>query len=491
MDLDFLKSQSGRTILVLLFILQFSCLEGRLNNNPQEFGSKPYVILQIIRCMLGQESGFCPTKISGFSPASGEEGDSVIITGTNFDPLPQNNIVQFNGVNGIVTAAQSTQLTVTIPGNAKSGKISVTRSGKAFSTDSFSVYRTFLYVANGISGDDSITGFSVNSFTGVLTSVGKFSTGAGSGPYDVVIHPNGKFLFVSNTGGPGIQGQGNTVSVFSINSSTGALTLKSSAITGTAGSGYMNPVGLAIDPAGQFLYASNNWTGVGPGGTTGAGFSIDANTGSLSPSPGTSFTTGAGPYWMAAHPTGNYLYVSNYNAGSVGMYIIGTTGILTPPGGTSFAAGTNIYSVAIDPKGQYLYAINQAAAGSIGLFTIGSSGVLSPNGANLNTGTTNTSGGVVDSKGKLLFVTNYGNASVSSYSIGTTGGLTFADTKPVGTQPVGAVVHPTKNFVYIGNNLSGTVSAFTFDTTTGIMTSVDTFTAGTNPTGMRVAKVFQ
>ena len=54
-------------------------------------------------------------KITSFSPTSAEVGDTVTITGSNFDATAANNIVYFGGVEGIVEASSSSQLIVTVP----------------------------------------------------------------------------------------------------------------------------------------------------------------------------------------------------------------------------------------------------------------------------------------------------------------------------------------------------------------------------------------
>lgn len=70
------------------------------------------------------------TTVTGFSPESGAYGTEVTITGTNFSTEPSENVVKFNGVGAAVSAATSTQLTVTVPAGATSGKISVTIDGR-------------------------------------------------------------------------------------------------------------------------------------------------------------------------------------------------------------------------------------------------------------------------------------------------------------------------------------------------------------------------
>ena len=56
--------------------------------------------------------------ITSVAPIAGPIGTSVSISGTNFNPVPANNIVFFGGVRANVTAATTTSLTVTIPTGA-------------------------------------------------------------------------------------------------------------------------------------------------------------------------------------------------------------------------------------------------------------------------------------------------------------------------------------------------------------------------------------
>ncbi len=67
--------------------------------------------------------------ISSISPMSGPINTAVIITGTNFDPNPLNDIVFFGAVRvppGGITAATTTSLTVAVPTGASYGPITVT-----------------------------------------------------------------------------------------------------------------------------------------------------------------------------------------------------------------------------------------------------------------------------------------------------------------------------------------------------------------------------
>jgi endonuclease G len=78
-----------------------------------------------------------PPFITGFSPANGVAGTSVVISGTNFSSASS---VTFNGASATFSVDSAMQITATVPGPATSGRLSVTTpSGTAISSNSFTV----------------------------------------------------------------------------------------------------------------------------------------------------------------------------------------------------------------------------------------------------------------------------------------------------------------------------------------------------------------
>ncbi|HQQ96158.1 MAG TPA: FG-GAP-like repeat-containing protein [Cyclobacteriaceae bacterium] len=82
-------------------------------------------------CNTATSSGTFTTAIgiSGFSPASGPVGTTVLIDGGGFSTTPSNNVVFFGATQATVTNATSNQLTVTVPYGATYKPISVTVGG--------------------------------------------------------------------------------------------------------------------------------------------------------------------------------------------------------------------------------------------------------------------------------------------------------------------------------------------------------------------------
>jgi YD repeat-containing protein len=110
----------------------------------------------------------------------------------------------------------------------------------------------FVYAASGSVNNPtgSISGFSIDRATGALTPIpGSPFTTAGA-PLAILIHASGKYLFATNYH----QNVAATLSVFGIDPTTGVL----AEITGSPFPVAYNPIGLAADPAGKFLYVVNH-----------------------------------------------------------------------------------------------------------------------------------------------------------------------------------------------------------------------------------------
>lgn len=84
-----------------------------------------------------------PPTITSFNPVSGATGTTVIISGANFSTVISENVVRFNGVVALVSAASANSLTVTVPASATTGRLSVdVRNLSVVSTNDFVVFQT-------------------------------------------------------------------------------------------------------------------------------------------------------------------------------------------------------------------------------------------------------------------------------------------------------------------------------------------------------------
>ena len=84
-------------------------------------------------------SSGAPT-ITSFTPSVGPIGTTVTVTGTNFETVPTQNRLTFNGGRAVVGSATATSLGTTVPGTGTSGRLTVvTPGGTAQSAQDFFV----------------------------------------------------------------------------------------------------------------------------------------------------------------------------------------------------------------------------------------------------------------------------------------------------------------------------------------------------------------
>ncbi len=90
--------------------------------------------------------------IVDFTPKQGPVGTTVTIAGIGFSATPAQNTVRFNGTLATVSAATTTQLTVTVPAGATTGTLSVTAPGGSSTSAT-------LFTVAGTNGTPTISGF--------------------------------------------------------------------------------------------------------------------------------------------------------------------------------------------------------------------------------------------------------------------------------------------------------------------------------------------
>lgn len=214
----------------------------------------------------------------------------------------------------------------------------------------------FVYVAS--QSLNSVAAFTISS-SGVLTAVpgSPFATGGttttGSFGCCVVVDPAGKFVYVADIA---------NVYAFSINASSGALTLVA---TVPAPSGN----GLAVDPGGAFLYAVGSANSIQT-------YRIDPTTGALTLAVASPTATHAGSFTIALDPAGHFAYTVEDGQTLVAYSL--QNGVFTSLGDLSSGALGSV-QLAIDPSGSFIYAPQTGTDNDISGFQISpSSGFLTP-----------------------------------------------------------------------------------------------------------------
>ena len=329
-------------------------------------------------------------------------------------------------------------------------------------------------------GDSSVSSFSIDLTTGILTANGS-SVPTGSVPSAMIVAPSGTEMFIANSGT-------NNISAYTVKSD-GTLT----AASGSTATG-MTPLSMAMDSAGHFLFVANQGLQVDPTSGTVSVFAVQGTT--LTEVPGSPFRvavtgapSGSGPAGVAVTPDGKYLYVSNQFDGTLSSFSVDASGLLTA--GPVVSVGTAPSAVTITPNGGVVYVAN---ASTVSAFTICNQVVTSCGDPNSPDGTLTAVAGspfsagiapvamVAAPSGKFLFVVNRMSNQISEFKIATGTGVLTPNTQATistGANPVGvtlrvgtetiAATGGLRDFLYVPNLGGSSISVYSFDTTVGTL----------------------
>lgn len=185
---------------------------------------------------------------------------------TTFDPPGQRLLVCDKGIDKVMIYRLDAEAGKLVPADPPHGEL---HSGAAPRHLAFHPSGRFAYV-NG-EADMTVTAFNYDPDAGALSELHHLSTlpegttGERLSTAQILVHPSGTFVYVSNRGH-------NSIAIFAIDQDTGRLTA-----AGHASTQGETPRNFAIDPSGTFLYAANQ------NSNTIVQFRIDQETGQLQP----------------------------------------------------------------------------------------------------------------------------------------------------------------------------------------------------------------
>src|SRR2546425_3429650 len=201
--------------------------------------------------------------------------------------------------------------------------------------------------------------FAIDPSTGALSLVpgSPFTIGQFNG-FIVTSSPNGNFVYVLYEVPPLLAFD--TITVFAVDTTTGALTL----VPGSTVPASKESAPIVMDPDNKFAYVASWGFGslafdggdIGPGNVVGAirTYAVDPTIGVLTLVPGSRIFT-ARPFDMKIDRTGRFLYVPK--GAGVGAFATNpATGLLTEISGSPFPAGSrDALSISLDPTGKFAY----------------------------------------------------------------------------------------------------------------------------------------
>jgi len=271
----------------------------------------------------------------------------------------------------------------------------------------------FLYVTESEGQGGSVYAYAVNTATGDLTPVAgsPFDTGVLQPAQGMAVDPTGKFLYI-------MEPNTNQVAAFTI-AANGAL-------TAVAGSPFdtkdTRPVAAAVDASGSYLYVSNQMSSDG----SVSAFSINSTTGALTPIAGSPFATLANgePARLSTDPEAKFLYVPMSSGASVVGFDIGSTGTLSPIAGSPFTVGGQPNSTIVSPSGKFLFTAD-FMGNDVSILSIdASTGALTPVAGSPVPVSNNPYEVAINPSGTLLFVGCTTAVSIDAFTISSTGTLT-------------------------------------------------------------------
>jgi 6-phosphogluconolactonase len=220
----------------------------------------------------------------------------------------------------------------------------------------------------------------------------------------------------------------------------------------------VNPSFLALRPGGKFLYACSEMQSEGKRIGAVAAFAIDSATGdlkALNKQP----SGGGGPCHVSVDPSGSCVLVANYGGGSVSAMPITADGSLGTPGSVVQHTGSSVNKQ------------RQSA----------------PHAHSINP----------DPAGRFAFAADLGLDKLLVYKLGVADGRLTANDPPFASVDPGAgprhfAFHPSGKFAYVINEISLTVTAFTYDSAKGVLApvqTIDTLPPGAKRDGASTAEV--
>jgi 6-phosphogluconolactonase (cycloisomerase 2 family) len=150
--------------------------------------------------------------------------------------------------------------------------------------------------------------------------------------------------------------------------------------------------------------------------------------------------------------------------------------------------GNGPRAITVDPAGSFVYVTN-SADNTVSVLNINTgTGALTLLGT-FATGTTPTSVVALDT---YLYVGNQGSTNISAFTVTpVTGVLTEITSSPfsVGIAPLFEVLDPDNLFLYVGSQSANSITALSIDTSTGALAETSQSAAtGVSPSSMGVTK---
>jgi 6-phosphogluconolactonase len=334
------------------------------------------------------------------------------------------------------------------------------------------------YVGTYTPNGQGIHLFSLDASTGKLTQV-KVAAMVPS-PSWIAIHSNGRYLYavneISNFNGT----TSGSVSAFSINRTTGDLTLLN--VVSSQGAG---PAHLSVDPLGQYVFVANYGGGsiavlpIQMNGSLGNATDVHVDVDSVGPTHATNAPPGSfaisghdkpHAHMIQADPAGKFVLHTDLGQDRIYSWLLNrTTGTLSPNATKAFTSvppGDGPRHFAFHPNGRWFYSLQEEASTLLFYSYDTASGVLIQQ-QMISTlpaafvGTNFTSEVRVSQDGKFVYAANRLHDTIAVLSVDRSGKLSqVGETSTEGDYPRSFTIDPTGRYLFSCNQRSDAITTF-------------------------------
>jgi 6-phosphogluconolactonase len=231
-------------------------------------------------------------------------------------------------------------------------------------------------------------------------------------------------------------------------------------------------------------------------------YKVDSQGGPLITLAGSPFSSGgANPVADVTSPNGKNLYVVNHDSNTVVEFAVNTNGNITQQQSCT-TPGSSPTQLAINKAGTYLYVVEtnrpgeNTGDGALVVYPIDANGQLGAtgslctpiaNGANpfFPVGNNPVAVNVLANNG-YVYAVNENDATISAFSVGSSGALTSIGTFPVGVAPNAAASDPTNKFLYITDSAANQLIGFLIQANGTLIAMQTPFKTDILPTSVQV-----
>jgi 6-phosphogluconolactonase (cycloisomerase 2 family) len=339
--------------------------------------------------------------------------------------------------------------------------------------------------------------FEVNRSSGSLTPKGVYEMG--TSPSCLAINARGTCLYSANETDHVGEHKAGTISAFAIERD-GALRLLNTQSSGGAG-----PTYVSVHPSGKFLLVANYFGGsvaVLPfldDGRLGEATDIKNDAGPIGPTKATNSPPGSfaisghdrtHAHMIQADPSGRFVLHADLALDRIYVWKFDErTGVLSPndPAWVSLPPGDGPRHFAFHPNGRLLYSIQEEASTIVVFDYAGNTGTLTAK-QTISTlppgfaGSNFCSEVLVSADGKFVYAGNRLHDSISVFSMGSDGRLTYLEEEWTrGDYPRSFNFDPTGRFLYSCNQRGDNIAVFDVDQSTGGLSFTRQYTPVGNP----------